>query len=77
MKPRAAKGVITRMECGGLKHIETRLLWLQAKYDQKELRVHKEPTATNVADGFTKAIPFDTWKRHMTYLHNDKSSRDQ
>ena len=39
-----------------LKHIETRLLWLQATHEERKLTVIKEPTQTNTADGFTKAL---------------------
>ena len=52
----AARGIIQRQGCGPLKHIETRLLWLQAKQEERKLTVIKEPTPTNTADGFTKAL---------------------
>ena len=51
-----ARGIIQRQECGPLKHIGTILLWLQAKHQKKKLVVVKEPTQTNAADGFTKAL---------------------
>ena len=35
---------------------ETRLLWLPAKHEERKLTVIKEPTQTNTADGFTKAL---------------------
>ena len=47
---------IQRQGCGLLKHIETILLWLQAKHDERQLTVIKEPTKTNTADGFTMAF---------------------
>ena len=47
----AARGIIQRQECGPLKHIETRLLWLQAKHEKRMLTVVKELTETNTADG--------------------------
>ena len=52
----AARGIIQRQGCGPLKHVETRLLWLQAKHEETKLTVVKEPTQTNTADGFTKAL---------------------
>ena len=52
----AARGIIRRQSCGPLKHTETRRLWLQAKHEERELTVVKEPTQTNTADGFTKAL---------------------
>ena len=33
-----------------------RLLWLQAKHEERKLTVIKEPTQTNTADGFTEAV---------------------
>ena len=50
----ATRGIIQRQGCGRLKHLETRLLWLQAKHEE-------EPTQTNTADGFTKALPTATY----------------
>ncbi|CAK0896486.1 unnamed protein product, partial [Prorocentrum cordatum] len=64
----AARGIISRTGCGALKHIETRLLWLQAKYDEKKLKVHKEPTATNTADGYAKSLQatkFVEWRARL------------
>ena len=52
----AARGIIQRQGCGPRKHIETRLLWLQAKQEGRKLPVVKEPTQTNTADGFTRAL---------------------
>ena len=52
----AARGIIQRPGCGPLKHIETRLLWLQAKHEERKLMVVMEPTQTNTAEGFTKAL---------------------
>ena len=52
----AARGIIQRQGCGPLKHIETRLLWLQAKHEERKLTVIKEPTQTSAADGLTKAL---------------------
>ena len=42
--------------CRPLKHIETKLLWLQAKHEERNLTVVKEPTQTNTAHGFTKVL---------------------
>ena len=36
--------------------LRARLLWLQAKHEERKLPVIKEPTQTNTADGFTKAL---------------------
>ena len=52
----AARGITQRQGCGPLQHIEARPLWLQAKHEERKLTVIKEPTQTNTADGFTKAV---------------------
>ena len=51
-----ARGIIQRQGCGPLKHIETRLLWLQAQHEERTLTVIKEATQTNSADGFPSAL---------------------
>ena len=43
----AARGIIQMQGCGPLKHIEIRLLWLQAKHEERKLTVIKEPTNAN------------------------------
>ena len=50
-----ARGFNQGHGCGPLKHIETGLVWLQAKHEEIKLTVIKEPTQTKTADGFTKA----------------------
>ena len=65
----AARGIIQRQECGPLKHIETRILWLQAKDEEGKLTVVKEPTQTNTADGFTKALQTEKyleWRNRLS-----------
>ena len=43
----AARGIIQMQGCRPLKHLEIRLLWLQAKHEERKLTVIKEPTQTN------------------------------
>ena len=52
----AARGTIQRQGCGPLTHIETSLQRRQAKHEERKLTAIKEPTQTNTADGFTKAL---------------------
>ena len=35
-----------------------------------DIIVTKISEKDNVADGFTKAIVFEVWKRHMAYIYN-------
>ena len=72
----AARGIIQRQGCGPLKHIETRPLWPQAEHEERKLTVIKEPTQTNTADGFTKALQtakYLEWRSllSMGYDHGD------
>ena len=70
----AARGIIQRQGCGPLKHIEARLLWLQAKHEERKLTVIKEPTQTNTAGGFTKALQtakYLEWRNRLSMgYHN-------
>ena len=59
-----------------LKHIETRLLWLQAQHEERKLTVVKEPTQTNTADGFTKALQTATyleWRNRLSMRYDNVS----
>ena len=80
----ATRGVIQRQGCGPLKHIETRLLRLEAKHEERKLTVIKEPTQTNTADGFAKALQTAKnleWRNRPSMGHDngddaDKSKRE-
>ena len=66
----AARSIIQRQGRGPLKHIETRLLWLQATHDERV----KEPTQTNAADGFTKAVQtakYLEWRNRLGMAHDN------
>ena len=68
----AARGIIQPQ--GPLKHIETRLLWLQAKYEEGKLTVVKEPTLTNTADGFTIALQTAKkleWRNRLSVVYDN------
>ena len=54
------------------------LLWLHAKHEEKKLIVMKEPTQTNAADGFTKALQtakYLEWRNRlgMKYDNGDEA----
>ena len=51
-----ARGILQKQGCGPLNHSETRLTRLQAKHEERQLTVIKEPTQTNTVDRFTKAL---------------------
>ena len=71
----AARGIIQRQGCGPLKHNETRLLWLQAKHEERKLTVIKEPAQTNTTDGFTKALQqtpkYLDWRNRLSKGHEN------
>ena len=50
----AANGISQRRGAGGVRHIETRSLWLQHQVTDKRLKVYKIPGVTNYADLPTK-----------------------
>ena len=79
----AARGIIQRQGRGPLKHIETRLLWLQAKHEEKQLTVVKELTQTNTAGGFTalQTAKYLGWRNRLSMGYDngedvEKSKRE-
>ena len=61
---------------GPLKHVETRLLWPQAKHEERKLTVFKEPTRTNAADGFTKALQTPKYLERLNRLSKGYDNGD-
>jgi len=49
----AANGMVHRMGCGKVKHLETRQLWLQEVVERKVLKCKKIPRDLNPADALT------------------------
>jgi len=64
----AAKAICERRGVGRVRHIATRFLWIQQRVEQHELGLVKEPTATNVADLMTKALPADRVEQLLTRM---------
>ncbi|CAK0818910.1 unnamed protein product [Prorocentrum cordatum] len=56
MDSSAGKAVCHRVGVGGIRHLEVRTLWLQAKVRDKKLAVVKQAGETNLADVDTKAL---------------------
>jgi hypothetical protein len=52
----AARGVMSRVGCGTLKHISGKLLWLQQKVKEEVLKPQPVGTAVNPADLGTKSL---------------------
>ena len=55
----------SRRGLGGIRHVQTRYLWVQQRVQEGDLRLKKEPGDTNVTDALTK--PLDE-KRMMNLL---------
>ena len=75
----AARGIIQRQWCRPLKHIETILLWLQAKHEERKLTVIKEPTQTNTADGLTKVLQTAKhleWRTRLSMVYDNGDDVD-
>ena len=60
----AAIGIIRRMGLGKVRHMNTSWLWVQEKDASRELQYHKAKCSDNSADLFTKALDYDSIKRH-------------
>ena len=52
----AGIGIASRQDCGGLKLLEVKWLWVQEKVSEKALRLRKHPTETNTVDLATKYL---------------------
>ena len=52
----AAKGIASRKGIGKVKHLDTRMLWVQSKVDDQTLRIRKIPGSINPADMLTKYL---------------------
>ena len=64
----AARGICNRRGLGKTRHIQTRFLWVQHQVAEKEIRVEKVSTDSNVSDICTKPVSKDLCQRHMTTL---------
>ena len=63
----ACRYILSRAGCGRVRHLSTRVLWMQQRVERKELSVGAVPSSENVADIGTKRLSVPT----MTYLmHN-------
>ena len=49
----AAKGIVSRVGCGKVKHLEARQLWIQEAVRRKVLEVKKVGREVNIADALT------------------------
>ena len=52
----AAKGIASRRGLGKPRHIDTQFLWVQERLQDGSFTLHKEATADNVGDLFTKHL---------------------
>ena len=52
----AAKGAASRRGLGKTRHIDTQYLWVQERLQAGSFSLHKEATADNVGDLFTKFL---------------------
>ena len=59
-----------RKSCHRSRHVDRRYFKVRELYFAGELRVEHVPTADNVADIFTKPLPFESFTRHKSRLLN-------
>ena len=52
----AAQGIASRRGLGKTRHIDTQVLWVQERLQASSFTLHKESTADNVGDLFTKHL---------------------
>ena len=64
----AALGVVRRKGVGKIRHLDTDLLWIQEKNENKELVYNKVAGTQNPADLFTKYLSADVMDAHLGRL---------
>ena len=50
----ACRYILSRAGCGRVRHLSTRVLWIQQRVEQKELRISPVSSTENLADIGTK-----------------------
>ena len=61
----AALGVVQRKGAGAIRHLETRLLWVQEQEIKKKIEYIKIAGTINPADLGTKHLDGESMKRHL------------
>ena len=64
----ACRYILSRAGCGRVRHLSTRVLWMQQRVERKELSVGAVPSAENVSDIGTKRLSVPTMKYLMRNL---------
>jgi len=62
----AANGIVHRLGCGKVKHLEARQLWLQEVVRMKTLQVKKVGRELNISDAMTHHWSCVDGTRHFT-----------
>ena len=64
----AALGMARRMGVGKVRHLDTSLLWIQAKIKSGDLRVEKVEGSNNCADMLAKYVDRSIIQRHLSNM---------
>ena len=64
----ACRYILSRAGCGRVRHLSTRILWMQQRVERKELMVGPVASAENVSDIGTKRLAVSTMKYLMYKL---------
>eukprot|EP00434_Breviolum_minutum_P041002 symbB.v1.2.036458.t1/scaffold5151.1/size30365/2 len=64
----ACRYILSRAGCGRVRHLSTRILWMQQRVERKELTVGSVPSSENLADIGTKRLSVPTMKYLMHNL---------
>ena len=62
----AAKGIVNRVGCGKVKHLEARQLWIQDAVRRKVIEVKKVGREINISDALTHHWTSVDGIRHFT-----------
>jgi len=65
----AAVGMCSRRGLGKVRHLDTQLLWLQAKIESKAISLSRVPGYTNLSDVLTKHVEQEICERHTKSMN--------
>ena len=64
----ACKGILLRRGAGGVKHLETKFLWVQEAIQSKKIRVEKLPRDLNLSDALASYSPGPDLERKLRMM---------
>ena len=64
----ACKGILLRHGVGQLKHLESKMMWIQGEIKRRKIRVVKVPRDDNPSDALASASLCESFERHIASM---------